>query len=367
MRKLALLLIVALLALTIAPLASAQSDLAPLRLQLQWVTQAQFAGYYAAAALGYYEEAGLDLTILPGGPDIGPQQVVSAGGAELGINWVPSHLAAAEGGSGNVIISQIFQRSGLRQVTWADSGIESFEDMAGKIVGVWDFGNQFPVFASLVKAGIDPYNPDDVTIFIQPFDMNAFLNREIDTASAMTYNELAQVFEFVAEDGSFPVYTAEDVNIIDLNEFGTATLEDMVFANAEWLAQEGNEALATAFLEASYRGWAYCRDNVQECADFVLAEGPTLGVGHQLWMMNEINKLVWPSENGIGLMDPELFQQTVDIAVTYEIISEAPAEGIWRNDLVEAAHANLMANFPDLDLFGLDFVAGEVEITPRGE
>jgi NitT/TauT family transport system substrate-binding protein len=366
MRKMAVLLIVALLALTIAPLAGAQ-DLAPLRVQLQWVTQAQFAGYYAAQALGYYEEAGLDLEILPGGPDIGPQQVVSAGGAELGINWVPSHLAAAEGGSGNVIISQVFQRSGLRQVTWADSGITTFEEMEDKIVGVWDFGNQFPVFASLVKAGIDPYDPEDVTIFIQPFDMNAFLNREIDTASAMTYNELAQVLEFVAEDGTFPVYTLEDLNVIDLNEFGTATLEDMVFANAEWLEGEGNADLATAFLAASYRGWAYCRDNVQECADFVLAEGPTLGVGHQLWMMNEINKLVWPSENGIGIMDEELFSQTVDIAVTYEIISEAPADGIWRNDLAEAAHAMAMEMDAEVDLFGAEFEADEVEVTARGE
>ncbi|MDX2136612.1 MAG: ABC transporter substrate-binding protein [Chloroflexota bacterium] len=367
MRKLiALVVVIALLALTLAPMATAQ-DLTPVRVQLQWVTQAQFAGYYAAAALGYYEEAGLDLEILPGGPDIGPQQVVSAGGAEFGVNWLPSHLAAAEGGSGNVVISQIFQRSGLRQVTWVDSGIESFEDMAGKIVGVWDFGNQFPIFASLVKAGIDPYNPDDVTIFIQPFDMNAFLNREIDTASAMTYNELAQVFEFVAEDGTFPVYTPEDVNIIDLNEFGTATLEDLVFANAEWLAEEGNEEIAVAFLEATYRGWIYCRDNAQECTDFVLAEGPTLGAGHQVWMMNEVNKLIWPSETAIGLMDETLFQQTVDIAVTYEIISEAPAEGIYRNDLAEMAHANLLAMDPEIDLLGTEYEPADVEITPRGE
>jgi NitT/TauT family transport system substrate-binding protein len=366
MRKLAVLLIVALLALAVAPLAGAQ-ELTPVRVQLQWVTQAQFAGYYAAAALGYYEEAGLDLTILPGGPDIGPQQVVSAGGAEFGVNWLPSHLAAAEGGSGNVVISQIFQRSGLRQVTWADSGIETFEDMAGRIVGVWDFGNQFPVFASLVKAGIDPNDPEDVTIFIQPFDMNAFLNREIDTASAMTYNELAQVLEFVAEDGTFPVYTLEDLNVIDLNEFGTATLEDLVFANGEWLAEEGSEETAVAFLAATYRGWAYCRDNVEACAEFVLAEGPTLGTGHQLWMMNEVNKLVWPSENGIGIMDEELFQQTVDIAVTYGIISEEPAEGIWRNDLALAAHEMLAGMDMELDLFGLEFEAGTVEITPGGE
>lgn len=368
MRKLALLVVVALLALAIAPLATAQ-DLIPVRAQMKWVTQAQFAGYYAAAALGYYEEAGLAVEILPGGPDIGPQQVVAAGGAEFGIDWMGSHLAAREGGSNTIAIAQIYQRSGLREVTWADSGLDSFESLAGQIVGVWDFGNQFPIFASLTKAGIDPENPDDVTIFIQPFDMNAFLAREINAASAMTYNELAQVLEFVAEDGTFPVYTLEDLNLLDLNEFGTAMLEDLVFANTEWLAQEGNEAVAVSFLEASFRGWAYCRDNVQECVDIVLENGPTLGAGHQLWQMNEVNKLIWPSENGIGITDPAAYDITAEIAQTYGIISADPGgEGVaWRNDLAQAALDNLTASMADLDLVGADYAPIEVEITPNGE
>ncbi|MCS6836157.1 MAG: ABC transporter substrate-binding protein [Anaerolineae bacterium] len=360
------LMVGAFVALALAPLASAQ-DLVPVRLQLKWVTQAQFAGFYAAAAQGYYEEEGLAVEILPGGPDIGPQQVVAAGGAEFGIDWMGSMLASREQGTKAVAIAQIFQRSGMRQITWADSGLETFADLRGTVTGVWGFGNQYPLFAALVKNGIDPDNPDDITIFNQPFDMVAFLNREIDSAAAMTYNEMAQVLEFVAEDGTFPVYTLEDINILDLNEEGTAMLEDLIFVNEDWLAQEGNEELAIKFLRASFRGWVYCRDNMEDCVQYVLEQGSTLGVGHQTWMMNEINKLIWPSEKGIGQLDMDLYQQTADIALNYKVISAAPDEGAVRLDLAAAALESLQADFPDVDFFGLDYEPIEVAITPNGE
>ncbi|RMF82651.1 MAG: ABC transporter substrate-binding protein [Chloroflexi bacterium] len=366
-RKLIPVLLVVVLALGVGFAAHAQDDLIPVRLQLKWVTQAQFAGYYAADRLGYYEEAGLDVEILPGGPDIGPQQVVAAGGAEFGIDWMGSHLASREQGSGAVSIAQVFQRSGMREVAWADSGIETISDLAGNVVGVWGFGNQFPLFAALVKEGLDPNNPDDVTIFNQPFDMNAFLNREIDAAAAMTYNELAQVLEFVDEDGTFPVFTLDDLNVIDLNQVGTAMLEDHIFANEEWLAQEGNEQIAIDFIAASLRGWAYCRDNPEDCVQWVLEEGSTLGEGHQRWMMNEINKLIWPSENGVGILDLDLYDTTADIALTYEVVSQEPDEGAIRTDLAEAALAQLQEQFPDEDFFGLNWEPAVVEITPNGE
>jgi NitT/TauT family transport system substrate-binding protein len=360
-----LLVLVVVLAIGILPNVAAQ-DLTPVRLQLKWVTQAQFAGYYAALNEGYYEEVGLDVTILPGGPDIGPQQVVASGGAEFGLDWMGSHLASREGGSGAVVIAQVFQRSGMREITWADSGLTSFEDLEGKKVGVWGFGNEFPVYAALVKVGLDPQDPNDVEIVNQPFDMSLLLNREVDAAAAMTYNEMAQVLEQVGEDGTFPLYTLEDLNVIDLNEVGTAMLEDNIFANEEWLAQEGNEDIAVRFIAASLRGWIFCRDNPDTCVDYVLAEGSTLGAGHQTWMMNEINKLIWPSPLKIGIMDEALYAQTEEIALNYGVITQKP-EGAWRNDLVEAAIAWLEENYPDLDLVGADWVPAEVEITPNGE
>ncbi|MFO7323485.1 MAG: ABC transporter substrate-binding protein [Chloroflexota bacterium] len=347
------------------------AELTSVRLQLKWSTQAQFAGYYAADREGYFEDECLNVEILQGGPDIGPQQVVAAGGAEFGIDWMPSMLASREQGSGAVNIAQIFQRSGMLEITWADSDLETIDDLRGKVVGVWGFGNQYPLFAALVKHNIDPDNPDDITIFNQPFDMVAFLNREIDAAAAMTYNELAQVLEYVGEDGSFPVYTLKDLNIIDLNEVGTAMLEDMVFVNEEWLAGETdgtpNEEIAIRFLRATYRGWAFCRDNPDQCVEYVLEAGSTLGAGHQAWMMNEINKLIWPSENGIGIMDPALAEQTAEIALNYEVITQPMDEGAYRTDLAQAALDSLLADMPDFDAYGLDWEPAEVEITPNGE
>lgn len=373
MRQFVILALVGLLIVGVLPGAVAQDDEpVEVRLQLKWVTQAQFAGYYAALQQGYYEEEGLDVTIIPGGPDISPQQVVAAGGAEFGIDWMGSHLAAREqilmgDGSGPVNIAQIFQRSGMREIAFVDSGIETIEDLEGKNVGVWFLGNELPLFAALVANDLDPEDPNDVNIIAQAFDMVAFIEGELDAAAAMTYNELAQVLEYQGEDGDFPVYTLEDLNIIDLNEVGTAMLEDMIYANEEWLAEEGNEDIAVRFLRASFRGWIYCRDNPNDCVDYVLEEGSALGAGHQTWMMNEINKLIWPSPNGIGIHDPELVERTADIALTYGVIEEEMDEGAWRGDLAQQALDSLVEMYPDLDVTGEDWEPGEVEITPGGE
>lgn len=367
MRKMFVLALVLMLALAVMP-AGAQ-DLTPVSVVLKWVPQAQFAGYYAASALGYYEEEGLDVTIVAAGVDINPQQLVASGEVQFGIDWMGNLLATRETGQDVVSIAQIYQRSGMRQITWAESGLTSFDQLGGKVVGVWCCGNQFPTFAALTQAGFDPENPDDVTIAQQNFDMNAFLAGEIDAASAMTYNEMAQVLEFVGEDGTFPVYTLADLNILDFNENGTAMLEDLIFTDAGWLAEEGNEEIAIQFLRASFRGWIYCRDNPSECVDFVLAEGPTLGVGHQVWQMNEVNKLIWPSPNGIGIVDPAAFDVTAQIALDYGVISAAAeGEGVaYRSDLAQAALDSLMADMPEIDAMGADYVAPEVEITANGE
>jgi NitT/TauT family transport system substrate-binding protein len=367
MRKWFLVLsIAALLALAVVP--AVAQDMPSVSIVLKWVPQAQFAGYYAAEALGFYEAEGLDVEIIAAGVDINPQQLVASGEAEFGTDWMGNLLATRETGVDVINIAQIFQRSGMRQITWVDSELTSFEDLGGRVVGVWCCGNQYPTFAALNKAGFDPENPDDVTIAQQAFDMNAFIAREIDAASAMTYNELAQVLEVVGPNGEFPVYTMDDLNVLDFNEYGTAMLEDGIFVRADWLAEEGNEDIAIRFLRATFNGWTYCRDFASDCVDFVLAAGPTLGEGHQAWMMNEVNKLVWPSPNGIGMMDADAFAVTAQIALDYGIISEAadPA-AVYRTDLAQAALEGLMETYEGMDFNGEAFVAPEVEITPNGE
>lgn len=348
---------------------TAQDDmeLVPVKLQLQWVAQSQFAGYYAAVAEGFYEAEGLDVEILEGAVEIVPQQVVASGGAEFGIAWVPKVLESNEQGVNLVNIGQVFQRSGTLQVSFVDSGIESVADFAGMRVGTWGFGNEHELFAAMRAEGIDPDNPDDVTIVQQAFDMAALLNGEIDAAQAMIYNEYAQVLEATDPDTGEFLYTADDLNVIDFNEVGTAMLQDHIFVNGDWLAEEGNEELAVKFLKASFRGWAFCRDEFDACVDIVLENGPTLGEGHMRWQLNEINNLIWPSPAGIGVLDLDLWQQTVDVSLEAEIITEDPGDVAYRTDLAEAALTELGEEYPDLDLMGEEYEPIEVEITPGGE
>jgi NitT/TauT family transport system substrate-binding protein len=335
-------------------------------LQLKWVTQAQFAGYYAALDQGFFEDEGLDVTILPGGPDITPEQVVAGGAADIGINWTSSTLVQRDQGMDLVTIAQVFTRSGVTEIAWADTGIASFADMAGKKVGVWCCGNQYQQFAALTKAGIDPDDSSQVTIVDQPFSMDLFLNRDVDAASAMTYNELAQVLEVENPDTPGQLYQPTDLTVLPLADEGTAMLEDAVFVRGDWIQDPGNQDTATRFLKAAFRGWIYCRDNLESCVDIVLANGPTLGKGHQTWQMNEINKLIWPAPNGIGLMDASLFDITNEIASTYGLI-QAPADSsaTYRNDLAQAALDALTAD--DVDVNGAGYQPTTVEVTPGGE
>src|SRR5918992_2191780 len=242
--------------------APAEAEQASVTLQLKWVTQAQFAGYYAALEQGYYEDENLDVTIKPGGPDIVPEQVVLGGQAEFGINWLDNTLATRDQGGKIVNIAQVFARSGMTEVTWKDTGLDSIEKLEGKKVGVWLGGNEHKLFAALTKNGIDPQ--EDTTIVAQPFNMDLFLNREVDAAAAMTYNELAQVLETENPDTG-ELYQLSDLNVFRMSDEGTGALEDGIFVRSDWIEDEQNQDIAKRFLKASFKGWVYCRDNQEEC------------------------------------------------------------------------------------------------------
>ncbi len=335
-------------------------ELTPVRLQLQWVTQAQFAGYFAAVEMGFYADEGLDVTILEGAVDIVPQQVVASGQAEFGLAWVPKALVSNEEGAGLVNIGQVFQRSGTLMVSWADSGIDSPEDWEGKRVGTWGFGNEFELTAAIELFGVTV----DGDLVQQPFDMSLLLNDQLDAAQAMTYNEYAQVLEATNPDTG-ELYTPADLLVVDFNDIGTAMLQDSVWANADWLAEEGNADIAERFLKASFRGWIFCRDNFDECVQIVLDNGPALGASHQAWQLNEINKLIWPSPGGIGIMDQTLWDQTVEIATSQGVIAAEPADGAYRTDLAAAAVVALEED--GLDTKGAGYTPTEVHLNPGGE
>ena len=305
--------------------AGASPKLTSVTLQLKWVTQAQFAGYYAAAAQGYYKNAGLDVKIKVGGPSITPEQVVIGGGADIGLDWLPNLFATREKGGKIVSVAQVFDRSGMTELTWKSSGINSIAKMKGKKVGVWCCGNQPELYAALNKNGINPNSSSDVTIFNQPFDMNAFLSHQIDAAAAMTYNELAQVLETKDPDTG-QLYKLSDLNVFKMSSpsVGTGMLEDNLFVTDKWLSSSTNQDTLVKFLKASFQGWIYCRDHQASCVNIVLKNGPTLGAGHQAWQMSEINALVWPNPSGIGLVPASAVAQTAAIAKKYGVIKSTP-------------------------------------------
>ena len=348
--------------------ASGSSELTPVKLQLQWLTQAQFAGYYAAAAEGYYEDEGLDVEIIQGGGDIVPQDALANGDVDYAISWVPKVLGSIENGANITDVAQIFERSATLQVSFKDQNITSAADLAGKTIGSWGYGNEWELYAGLNKAGVT----DEVTVVSQNFDMNALLSGDIDAAQAMTYNEYAQLLETVdPETGE--LYTPDDFNVIDWNEEGTSMLQDAIWADAGRLADDAEYAETTVkFIKASIKGWAFARDNAQEAADQVTAAGSTLGLSHQLWMTNEVNKLIWPSTaGGVGMIDTAAWDATVAMALETSnetgstIITEEPPASAYSNEYVEKALAELKDE--GIDVEGADFAPLDVELKEGGE
>jgi len=333
-------------------------------LQLKWVTQSQFAGYYAAVTNGYYKDFGLNVTLKVGGPSITPETVVASGQAQIGVDWVPSLLATRDTGTSLVSIAQMFSRSGMTEISFKSSGITSVAKMRGKKVGVWCCGNQFELFAALTKNGIDPNNKSDVTIFNQPFTMTDFLSHRIAAAAAMTYNELAQVLES-KNPATGKLYTLNDLNVLPMQKQGTGMLEDNLFTTQSWL--NGHRDIAMRFIAASERGWIYCRDHVQQCTDIVVKNGTALPAGHQLWQMNEINKLIWPSKLGIGITDPAAFKQTAAIALKYKVIKKPASAKAYDPAIEKAALQYLKNHVKGIDVLGTHYAPIKVTLQAGGK
>jgi NitT/TauT family transport system substrate-binding protein len=345
-----------------ASAAASSGAMTEVRLQLQWEPQAQLEGYYAAE--------GLHVTMVRGGAEIIPQVVGSEpNGPEFTISWVPKVLEVRGKGQSDLVdIAQIFQRAGTRSVSWAagkgpnptsTQNITSPEQFKGKNVGAWGFGNEYEVTAGALKYNLK--EGTDYNKVVQPFDMSLLLNRQVDVAEAMIYNEYAQVLE-ATNPTTNALYQPSDLNVIDYNEVGTAMLQDAIFARDAWLKQPGNEDIAVKFLRASFRGWAFCRDNAAKCIEYTVAAGSTLGAGHQAWMMNEINPLIWPSANSIGAMPTDTWAQTVSVAKAANIITADPDPGAYRTDLADKAREGVTE-----DLKGANFQKGTVQVTAGGK
>jgi len=335
--------------------ASGSKKLTPVKLQLQWYAQAQFAGYYAAVAEGYYKDEGLDVSIAEGSADIVPIDSLTAGDVDYAISWVPKVLGSIEAGAKVTDVAQIFERSATTQISFKDKNISDPAELKGKKVGSWGYGNEWELFAGMQKAGV---GLKDISLVQQAFDMNGFLAGDIDAAQAMTYNEYAQVLE-TKNPKTGELYTPDDLNVINWNDVGTAMLQDAIWAPSDKLQDSAFADQTVKFIKASIKGWAYVRDHPEEAAQIVTTAGSKLGQSHQLWMTNEINKLIWPSTNGVGLIDEAAWKQTVDIALGTKneqgktIITKEPPSTAYSNEYVQKALDELKAD--GVDVMGSDF------------
>lgn len=300
-------------------------------LQLKWVTQAQFAGYYVALEKGFYEEENLDVTIKPGGPDIAPTQVLAGGGADVTVEWMPAALAAREKGLPMVNIAQPFKSSGMMLTCRKDAGVESTDDFPGKTLGVWFFGNEFPFLSWMSQLEIPTDGSGEgVEVLKQGFNVDPLLNGQAACVSTMTYNEYWQVIDA----GLSP----DDLTVFKYEDQGVATLEDGLYVLEENLEDPAFADKMVRFVRASMKGWKYAEENPDEAAEIVLEYDETGAQTekHQKRMMGEIAKLTAGSD---GALDPADYERTVQSLLSGgsdPVISKQP-EGAWTHDVTDKA------------------------------
>lgn len=303
-----------------------------LTLQLKWVTQAQFAGYYVALEKGFYEDADLNVTIKPGGPDIAPVQVLLGGGADVMVDWLPSALAAREAGAPIVNIAQPFKSSGLMLVCLEENGIMTPADFPGHTLGTWFFGNELPLYSWMSKLGYATDGSEGgVTIQKINFNVDPLLQKQVDCATAMTYNEYWQVID--------AGLTPDDLVVFKYEDEGISTLEDGLYTTEENLADPEMVDKLTRFVKASMMGWKWAEENADEAADIVLEydESGAQTEKHQRRMMGEIAKLTAGSD---GTLDPADFKRTVDVLLSAgadPVITADPGDAAWTHAITDEA------------------------------
>jgi NitT/TauT family transport system substrate-binding protein len=305
-------LLVGALALSTVP-AFAQDALT---LQLKWVTQAQFAGYLVAESKGFYDEENLDVTILAGGPNIAPEQVIAGGGADIIVTWMAAGMAARESGVPLVNIAQPFKRSGLMMICPTETGIKTVADFPGHTLGVWFFGNEYPFFAWMNKEGIATDGSEGgVTVLQQSFDIQPMIQGQADCISVMTYNEYGQALD--------AGYGPENLTIFNYTEMGNDLLEDGLYVLEDSLNDPAKVDAYTRFVRASMKGWAYAAENPEEAAQIVVDMDDTgaATLDHQLYMTGEVAKLVDPTD---PKLDMATYERTVKALLDQSIIKAEP-------------------------------------------
>ena len=311
-------------ALAMALMAGSASAADKVTLQLKWVAQAQFGGYFVAKDKGFYEEAGLDVEIKPGGPDIAPEQVIAGGGADVIVDWMGGALAAREKGVGLVNIAQPYKKAGMELVCPKDGPVQSEADFKGHTLGVWFYGNEYPFFAWMNKIGLSTDGgADGVTVLKQSFDVQPLIQKQADCISVMTYNEYWQLID--------AGYKPEDLIVFNYSEMGNDLLEDGLYALEDNLKDPAFKDKMVRFVKASMKGWEYAIANPDEAAGIVMENGGQ-DENHQKRMMGEVAKLIGEPD---AKLIPEAYERTAKALLDQKIIEKEPT-GAWTSEITDA-------------------------------
>lgn len=220
----------------------------------------------------------------------------------------------------------------------------------GKI-GNWGLGNEYEILALLQKYDLP------TTYLSQDFTMDGFDQDDITLASAMTFNELGLVINDY--DGGYKY--GDTVGTIDMNDEGVAMLEDNIFCTKEFA--KNNPNTVKAFVYASMKGWKYAVENPEEAAQIVFDAGSSVSSDHQLYMAQQVAKLVSTDTKGnavsdYGNMDEEAMQQTLDLCKKYVQLDDSSAssklESFTLDDIrdtqyIEAVNASADGKFGTLE------------------
>jgi NitT/TauT family transport system substrate-binding protein len=280
----------------------------------QWTPQAQFAGYYVALEKGFYRRQGLDVTILRGGPDRPPSELLEKGVADFGSLFLSYGIQKHAQGRQLVNIGQLIQRSSLMLVARKTAGIHTPQDLNGKKVGLW--GADFQVQA---KAFFKEHHLS-VTIVPQSATVNLFLRGGVDAASAMWYNE----YHTILNSG----LDAAELTTFLLADHGVSFPEDGVYCLLDTFRNDPRSCCR--FVQASLEGWRYAFAHLEEALDIVMkvvdeANIPT-DRAHQQWMLERMRDVICPPglETPMGALRPEDYARVAQELAADGMIDSVP-------------------------------------------
>jgi NitT/TauT family transport system substrate-binding protein len=267
-----------------------EANSSPIRLQLAWSHQAQFAGVYVAQMRKHFEAEGLDVIVFPGGSALNPINELQIGNADVAISWFNNAYQLSKPDKQVVNIGQIFSGSALNIVCRISAGVFSSKDMHGKKIGVWGVGDQDIVMEMLRKLSI-PSN--QVELIKQRPDGKDLIDRNVACATAMNYNEYWKIL-----DAGVP---ASDLIVVEPEKYGSINIEDGLYVMRDRLQDPNFRDQMVRLMRALRKGWAEARIAPTLAAQQVLNFDGNVDIRHQVQMAQSVLELIPKNNNEFGL------------------------------------------------------------------